>query len=76
MELHRQQQPGGDPATGRRPVAHRQLHRGVLRRHGHPAGDNSQAAIQQLGAGQSLTDSFIAVSYDGTATQLVTVTIT
>jgi VCBS repeat-containing protein len=38
--------------------------------------DNSQAAIQQLGAGQSISDSFIAVSFDGTASQLVTVTIT
>src|SRR5207237_1443765 len=34
-----------------------------------------QAAIQQLGAGQSITDSFTAVSSDGTANQLVTVTI-
>ncbi|SDH36793.1 VCBS domain-containing protein [Variovorax sp. OV700] len=38
--------------------------------------NNSQAAIQQLGAGQSLSDSFTAVSSDGTASQLVTVTIT
>ncbi|SDE38216.1 VCBS repeat-containing protein [Variovorax sp. CF079] len=38
--------------------------------------DNSQAAIQQLGAGQSISDSFTAVSFDGTASQLVTVTIT
>ncbi|WP_313906295.1 VCBS domain-containing protein [Variovorax sp. KBS0712] len=38
--------------------------------------DNSQSAIQQLGAGQSLSDSFTAVSSDGTASQLVTVTIT
>ena len=37
--------------------------------------DNSQTAIQQLGAGQSITDSFTAVSCDGTASQLVTVTI-
>src|SRR5205823_6451765 len=37
--------------------------------------DDSQAAIQQLGAGQSLTDSFTAVSSDGTASQLITVTI-
>ena len=37
--------------------------------------DNSQTAIQQLGAGQSLTDSFTAVSSDGTNSQLVTVTI-
>src|SRR6185437_12402242 len=37
--------------------------------------DDSQTAIQQLGAGQSLTDSFTAVSQDGTASQLVTVTI-
>src|SRR4029453_8300128 len=34
-----------------------------------------QTAIQQLGAGQSLTDSFTAVSSDGTASQIVTVTI-
>ncbi|MBW8720214.1 MAG: VCBS domain-containing protein, partial [Variovorax paradoxus] len=38
--------------------------------------DNSQAAIQQLGAGQSISDSFTAVSSDGTASQVVTVTIT
>src|SRR5205085_1246428 len=37
--------------------------------------DNTQAAIQQLGAGQSITDSFTAVSFDGTASQVVTVTI-
>uniref|UniRef100_UPI00399C7F82 VCBS domain-containing protein n=1 Tax=Legionella donaldsonii TaxID=45060 RepID=UPI00399C7F82 len=37
--------------------------------------DNAQTAIQQLGAGQTLTDSFTAKSLDGTATQLVTVTI-
>src|SRR6185437_9394230 len=36
---------------------------------------DSQAAIQQLGAGDSLTDSFTAVSFDGTASQLVSVTI-
>jgi len=40
------------------------------------AADNSQAAIQQLGAGESLSDGFTAVSSDGTASQLVTVTIT
>ncbi|MBT2334163.1 VCBS domain-containing protein [Variovorax paradoxus] len=40
------------------------------------AADNSQVAIQQLGAGQSINDSFTAVSSDGTASQLVTVTIT
>ncbi|MDR6861617.1 VCBS repeat-containing protein, partial [Variovorax guangxiensis] len=38
--------------------------------------DNSQSAIQQLGAGQSISDSFTAVSFDGTASQVVTVTIT
>src|SRR5207253_512873 len=37
--------------------------------------NDSQAAIQQLGAGQSLTDSFTAVSSDGTANRVVTVTI-
>ncbi|HYE36148.1 VCBS domain-containing protein, partial [Methylocaldum sp.] len=37
--------------------------------------NNSHAAIQALGAGQSLTDSFTAVSSDGTANQVVTVTI-
>jgi large repetitive protein len=37
--------------------------------------DDSQSAIQQLGAGQSITDSFTAVSSDGSASQLVTVTI-
>ncbi|MEJ7929559.1 VCBS domain-containing protein [Ramlibacter sp. AN1015] len=36
---------------------------------------NSQAAIQQLSAGQSLTDSFTATSIDGTVAQVVTVTI-
>src|SRR5207302_1032672 len=36
---------------------------------------DSQAAIQQLGAGQSITDSFTAGSSDRTAYQLVTVTI-
>ncbi|MGX5844400.1 VCBS domain-containing protein, partial [Mesorhizobium sp. ArgA1] len=36
---------------------------------------NTQAAIQHLAAGQSVTDSFTAVSSDGTAGQLVTVTI-
>jgi VCBS repeat-containing protein len=39
------------------------------------AADNGQAAIQQLAAGQSLSDSFTAMSSDGTASQLVTVTI-
>src|SRR5438094_448860 len=34
--------------------------------------DDSQTAIQQLGAGQSITDSFTAVSSDGTASQTVT----
>src|SRR5258708_23372898 len=34
-----------------------------------------RSAIQQLGAGQSISDSFTAVSLDGTASQLVTVTI-
>ncbi|NTS66850.1 VCBS repeat-containing protein, partial [Sphingomonas sp. HHU CXW] len=38
--------------------------------------DNSQTAIQQLGAGDTITDSFTAVSSDGTASQVVTVTIT
>src|SRR6185437_4362092 len=36
---------------------------------------DSQTAIQQLGAGDSLTDSFTATSFDGTASQLVSVTI-
>src|SRR5207244_2580789 len=39
------------------------------------AANDSQTAIQQLGAGQSITDSFTAVSSDGTASQLITVTI-
>jgi len=39
------------------------------------AADNGQTAIQQLGAGDSLTDSFIAVSFDGAANEPVTVTI-
>ncbi|WP_414930074.1 VCBS domain-containing protein [Variovorax sp. Root434] len=38
--------------------------------------DNSQAAIQQLATGQTISDSFTAVSSDGTASQVVTVTIT
>ncbi|WP_294356828.1 VCBS domain-containing protein [uncultured Sphingomonas sp.] len=38
--------------------------------------DNSQTAIQQLSAGKTITDSFTAVSSDGTASQVVTVTIT
>ncbi|WP_211268349.1 VCBS domain-containing protein, partial [Legionella feeleii] len=37
--------------------------------------NNAQTAIQQLGAGQTLTESFTAASADGTATKLVTVTI-
>ncbi|MDP1585834.1 MAG: VCBS domain-containing protein [Bradyrhizobium sp.] len=37
--------------------------------------DNTQAAIQQLGANGTLTDSFTAVSSDGTASQVVTITI-
>ncbi|HHF7376239.1 TPA: VCBS domain-containing protein, partial [Legionella feeleii] len=37
--------------------------------------NNAQTAIQQLGAGQTLTDSFTATSLDGTATKVVTVTI-
>src|SRR5437868_4919504 len=37
--------------------------------------DDSQAAIQQLGAGQSLTDSFTAVCFDVTGSQLLSVTI-
>src|SRR5204863_211598 len=36
--------------------------------------DNSQTAIQQLGAGQTLTDSFTASLFDGTATQAISVT--
>src|SRR4029077_14031454 len=36
---------------------------------------DAQTAIQQLGAGDSITDSFTAVSFDGTASQLVSVTI-
>lgn len=38
------------------------------------AADNTQAATQGLGAGETLTDSFTAVTADGT-TQVVTVTI-
>jgi large repetitive protein len=37
--------------------------------------DNSQTAIQRLGAGDTLTDGFTAVSFDGTASHTVTVTI-
>ncbi|HSD38720.1 MAG TPA: VCBS domain-containing protein [Rhodocyclaceae bacterium] len=39
------------------------------------AADNSQSAIQSLGAGQSLTDSIVVTSLDGTASQTITVTI-
>src|SRR5204863_401901 len=39
------------------------------------AANDAQAAIQQLGIGQTLTDSFTATSLDGTKTQLVTVTM-
>ena len=39
------------------------------------AAANGQTAIQELGAGDTITDSFTAVSLDGTASQLVTVTI-
>ena len=39
------------------------------------AADTTQAAIQALGAGETLTDSFTATTADGTS-QLVTVTIT
>src|SRR4030095_8640908 len=38
--------------------------------------ENSQASIPQLGAVPCITDSFTAVSSDGTASQVVTVTIT
>ena len=37
--------------------------------------DNTQSAVQQLGVTQSLTDSFVARSLDGTASQTVTVTL-
>jgi len=37
--------------------------------------NNSQAAIQQLGAGQTLTESFTVLSSDGSASQAVTITI-
>src|SRR6185295_5935004 len=37
--------------------------------------DNSQSAIQKLAAGQSLTDSFTAVSSDGSDSQVITVTL-
>ena len=38
--------------------------------------DNTQIAIQSLGDGATLTDSFTAASLDGSASQLVTITIT
>ncbi|WP_162798493.1 VCBS domain-containing protein [Sulfitobacter sp. SK012] len=38
--------------------------------------DNSQTAIQALGAGDEVTDSFTAISADGSANEVVTVTIT
>ena len=53
----------------------RHLHARCRGRHWTYTADDSQSAIQQLGAGQSITDSFTAVSSDGTASQLVTVTI-
>ncbi|MDM9623576.1 VCBS domain-containing protein, partial [Rhizobium sp. S96] len=37
--------------------------------------DNDQDAIQQLGANKSLTETFTVTSADGTATQVITVTI-
>src|SRR5205085_74860 len=37
--------------------------------------DDSQTAIQQLRAGQPITDSFTHVTSDGTASQTITVTI-
>ena len=37
--------------------------------------DNTQAEIQQLDVSEFLTDTFTAFSFDGTANQLVTVTI-
>ena len=37
--------------------------------------ENTQAVVQQLGATQSLTDSFVARSLDGSASQTVSVTI-
>src|SRR4029079_15142 len=36
---------------------------------------NSQAAVQQLGSGQSLVDSFTALSLDGSASRVVSVTL-
>ena len=38
--------------------------------------DNTQSAIQSLAAGATLNDSFTATSFDGSASQTVTVTIT
>jgi VCBS repeat-containing protein len=37
--------------------------------------DNSNAAVQALGAGKSLSDSFVVTSLDGSATKTVTITI-
>src|SRR5436309_364128 len=39
------------------------------------AANDSQGAIQHLAAGQSITDALTAVSSDGSARQLVTVTV-
>ncbi|WP_216662029.1 VCBS domain-containing protein, partial [Niveibacterium sp. COAC-50] len=39
------------------------------------AANNAQSAIQSLGAGQSLTDSITVKSADGTASQVISVTI-
>ncbi len=37
--------------------------------------DNGDPAVQALGAGKTLTDSFVVTAFDGTATETVTVTI-
>ncbi len=42
----------------------------------HYSADNSQSAIQQLGAGESLSETFTVTSADGSKTQDVTVTVT
>ena len=62
-------------AAHRRQQRLRHLHARTPTATGPTRANDSQTAIQQLGAGQSITDSFTAVSSDGTASQLVTVTI-
>ncbi|MBK9129464.1 MAG: hypothetical protein IPM13_16990 [Phycisphaerales bacterium] len=38
--------------------------------------DDTNATVQELSAGETMTDSFVAVSFDGSASKAVTITIT